>query len=205
MFPKIGVPQNGWFISWKTLLNIGWFGGFSPRLFLVQHPYSDAGKRTTAKQLSWWRPQFPLPNRRPNLVDVDLSMFALIVCWWFWNPGSTHQLREVGSFLSTMTGFGFVKTIPGGLVGGLGFQASTVGLGDFFCQIHGLLSRRTDSPLLWGEKAAKLMKSYQVGLLWSTKWVNTSYDGMQKFMGMLSTPPPKRGPPQEQGVNSRPY
>ena len=22
MFPKIGVPQNGWFLSWKTLLKL---------------------------------------------------------------------------------------------------------------------------------------------------------------------------------------
>ena len=38
MFPKIGVPQNWWFISWKTLLKIGWFGGAHKPLFLVQHP-----------------------------------------------------------------------------------------------------------------------------------------------------------------------
>ncbi len=27
VFPKIMVPQNGWFISWKTLWTNGWFGG----------------------------------------------------------------------------------------------------------------------------------------------------------------------------------
>ena len=27
VFPKIGVPQNGWWKSWKTLLNMGWFRG----------------------------------------------------------------------------------------------------------------------------------------------------------------------------------
>ncbi len=28
MFPKIGVPQNGWFISWKTLLKLMIWGVF---------------------------------------------------------------------------------------------------------------------------------------------------------------------------------
>ena len=38
MFPKIGAPQNGWFISWKTLLFNGWCGGkTTPCLFLNIH------------------------------------------------------------------------------------------------------------------------------------------------------------------------
>ena len=40
-FPKIGVvyyPQNGWVkISWKTLLNFGWFGGKHP--YFWKHPF----------------------------------------------------------------------------------------------------------------------------------------------------------------------
>ncbi len=28
VFPKIGVPQNGWCKQWKTLWTNGWFGGF---------------------------------------------------------------------------------------------------------------------------------------------------------------------------------
>ena len=30
VFPKIGVPQNGWFISWKTPIKMGRFGGKTP-------------------------------------------------------------------------------------------------------------------------------------------------------------------------------
>ncbi len=36
MFPKIMVPQNGWFISWKNLCFNGWFG---VPLFFWKHPY----------------------------------------------------------------------------------------------------------------------------------------------------------------------
>ena len=40
VFPKIVVPQIGWFISWKTEnpIKIYDLGGFAP-LFLVQHPW----------------------------------------------------------------------------------------------------------------------------------------------------------------------
>ena len=30
VFPKIVVPENGWWKSWKTLLNMGWFGVKTP-------------------------------------------------------------------------------------------------------------------------------------------------------------------------------
>ena len=46
VFPKIGVPQNGWFISWKTLWTNSWFGGGGGvPLFLVQHPSRWMRKR----------------------------------------------------------------------------------------------------------------------------------------------------------------
>ncbi len=37
VFPKILVPQNGWFISWKTLWTNGWFGVFSPYFWFNTH------------------------------------------------------------------------------------------------------------------------------------------------------------------------
>ncbi len=43
MCPKIGVPQNGWFIMENPYEN-GWFGGFPP--ILVQHPYIRNAKST---------------------------------------------------------------------------------------------------------------------------------------------------------------
>ena len=33
VFPKIGVPQNGWFIMENPYFFNGWFGGFSPPIF----------------------------------------------------------------------------------------------------------------------------------------------------------------------------
>ena len=44
MFPKIGVPQNGWFIMEKPSEN-GWFGGFSP--YFWKHPYSSFSSHDT--------------------------------------------------------------------------------------------------------------------------------------------------------------
>ena len=37
MLPKIGVPQNGWFISWKTLLKLMIWGYH----FFGKHPYES--------------------------------------------------------------------------------------------------------------------------------------------------------------------
>ena len=49
VFPKIGVPQNGWFISWNTLLK--WMiWGVLPPLFLVQHPYVGFFHMKSTKQ-----------------------------------------------------------------------------------------------------------------------------------------------------------
>ena len=37
-----GKPQNGWFISWKTLWTNGWFGGKHPYFWFNTHiPYMD--------------------------------------------------------------------------------------------------------------------------------------------------------------------
>ena len=36
VFPKIGVPQNGWFIM-ETPIKMGWFGG--PTIIFWKHPY----------------------------------------------------------------------------------------------------------------------------------------------------------------------
>ena len=41
-----GNPQNGWFITWKSLWTNGWFGGvFTPHYFLVQHPFEFDGQK----------------------------------------------------------------------------------------------------------------------------------------------------------------
>ena len=45
VFSKIGVeiPQNGWFISWKTLLKMGWFGGKTH--YFRKRPFGDFWSR----------------------------------------------------------------------------------------------------------------------------------------------------------------
>ena len=50
VFPKIGGfdPQNGWFISWKTLLKWMILGGFYHPYFW-KHPYADHSNHPTCQ------------------------------------------------------------------------------------------------------------------------------------------------------------
>ena len=45
VFPKMGLPQNGWWKSWKTLCRNGWFWGFSTHYFRFNihlvHPHKS--------------------------------------------------------------------------------------------------------------------------------------------------------------------
>ena len=42
MFPKIGVPQNRWFIKWKTLVKLMIWGYH----YFWKHPYASGWKKT---------------------------------------------------------------------------------------------------------------------------------------------------------------
>ena len=41
VFPKIGVPQNGWFMMENPLKKDGWFGGISPYFRKHPNPYDS--------------------------------------------------------------------------------------------------------------------------------------------------------------------
>ena len=96
VFPKIGVPQNGWFISWKILLKWMIWVVFSP-YFWVQHPHAEihkpmrlflqlsAGQKTPASPKSM---STSLPDRGfwPNFFCTSKS-----VGLWE-NFGYTHYI-----------------------------------------------------------------------------------------------------------------
>ena len=84
VFPKIGVgPQNGWFISWKTLFFDGWFGGFHHPYFWFntqmfstnRHPaFASSGKVVAGA------PQFPAS---PHVAEVFLPGHPpTLLHWW---------------------------------------------------------------------------------------------------------------------------
>ena len=69
MFPKIVVPQNGWWKSWKTLFKqMDDLGGFNP-LFSVQHPF---------RPLNRWKKRPTIPNDREYHFR-SLRVFQMLV------------------------------------------------------------------------------------------------------------------------------
>ena len=49
VFPKIGVSQNGWWKSWKTLLIHGWFGGKTQYFRKHPHLFETKSRHSTQK------------------------------------------------------------------------------------------------------------------------------------------------------------
>ena len=94
MFPKIGVPQNGWFISWKTPLNMGWFGGKIPLFFsltpictlIFQFPHSI-----------WWPGPQARCQERLVILLKELSP----------HRAEDKQFMEAGSQTTVVGGIGW--------------------------------------------------------------------------------------------------
>ena len=84
MFPKVGIPQNGWWKSWKTLFFNGWFGGFYPTIFgnilirwsLILLP----GGVASTIYLPGLLPRFPWPRAAsiPLALQTSLGMAWLM-------------------------------------------------------------------------------------------------------------------------------
>ena len=102
--PKIVVSQNGWFISWKTLLNIGWFGGQIP-LFLVQHPYDSYKTSFQALRFFFGKLGEPglISTRKCGRSLCDLPSFGWVsyspenegeTTWRMVQKGSLHRKKR---------------------------------------------------------------------------------------------------------------
>ena len=101
VFPKIKVPQNGWWKSWKTLWTNGWFGGYP---YFRKHPYWGG----TIHQPNWATATVSRPSVAAGNVAVPCNHASIVgavnVPFWGFGPG---ELPEVGAdFLNSM--------LPGG-------------------------------------------------------------------------------------------
>ncbi len=83
VYPKIGVPQNGWFSSWKTLWTNGWFGGFVP-LFLGWHPHVQ------------WAHWCWVLSAGLSVLLLSFFFFLLLGCILGWNWATGNEF-----FIST--------------------------------------------------------------------------------------------------------
>ena len=82
MLPKIGVftPQNGWFISWKTLLKLMIWGGFTTPIFGNTHMVDQP---IIWFWWPWWRQFQPICGGRSWLC-FSLSQ-EIVILRPFWN------------------------------------------------------------------------------------------------------------------------
>ena len=100
-FQKIGVPQNGWFISWKTLLKWmiwGFSHIFGNTQLLVSgrvdpmcyHHLMPFQSRLASPHFRWWW----WPH---SLSGVEVELFFFVSCHrvtkktWGWSPKSSGQ------------------------------------------------------------------------------------------------------------------
>ncbi len=69
VFPRVGVPQNGWFISWKTLLK--WVIWVYP--YFGKHPYD----LTRKSDILWLCPRRIWRSCR-SLINIGIRRWVLI-------------------------------------------------------------------------------------------------------------------------------
>ena len=84
VFPKIGVPQNGWFIM-ENPIKIGWFGGttiFGNIHIKAKRNIDFSWNRSIYiwPQLSW--PMLYIAKMKQHIVTLSNKKQRWIVCWW---------------------------------------------------------------------------------------------------------------------------
>ena len=81
LFPKIGVAQNRWFISRKTLLKWDYFRVF--HLFLVQHPKWVPFNDAQSSHRHNWSPQVAMAMKGYCIAAVGICMAWSQQSWGF--------------------------------------------------------------------------------------------------------------------------
>ena len=72
LFPKLKVPQNGWWKSWKTLWTNGWFGGyFTPYFWFNSHIKTPIFQSQQQQKTRSHLPPTSIGSPREDLGMVD--------------------------------------------------------------------------------------------------------------------------------------